>query len=255
MMICCSTLHDPEGRMCQLAKERLVGVMSLFSGLVVAKTEESHKDYERIFPQNKLISIKGGSYADGRRETMRVASGTNEEQIANIEFDKLLHWIKINPSELKKISSLKPKGFLILGRSKQVWETYPRSWKDTEGIVNLLANKRYRKRDWDWFAGPAIMSKQVAKLLVEKSTEDSWAVIFDYVDLVVKNKFKLEYQTCEGSVWEDPDRFQGEIKRLGKAKWERENYDGLKEWSKRVSILYQMANYFSKVKLAAAPKT
>lgn len=68
-------------------------------------------------------------------------------------------------------------------------------------------------------------------IILAQSSEPSFSTLAEWPLLVKRAGLKVDYFAVEGYEWEDPDRFQKEIKKMDYQKW-LENYYNTREWKK-----------------------
>lgn len=243
-----STLHDPEGRYSPLVSKYKYFLKKQFSGTVIAYTSGT---------DNKLVSslktlgfslIVSGDYGEARVGVLKKALKSESEYFFFCDFDKILHWIKVERSELKDLLKDKPKkDFVSFGRSESVFNTYPDSWQKPESITNYLVS-RILGFNIDVCTSVCVLNIEAAEIVVKLSKEKDWGSCVEWPLLVYKAGLSIGCQEFAGLTWEDPDRFEKEIEKFGGLeKWKKLNYSSKDEWERRTRSLLQQARVIKKL--------
>lgn len=234
-MLIITTLHDPEGKMLPLIVKYFLKLKNISGKVVIACTNDVPSKLINRLKELNFEIVVGGGYGEGRREALKVAlkKDVDNEIFFCCDFDKILHWLKVEPGEFENLfGTEKISDFMLLGRSKKVFNTYPNSWKDTEGAVNNIFSKKIGKRV-DTMCGTYIFNRKCAEVIVRIAKEKSWGAAIEWPVLILKDHLKLRYKNARGLTWEDPDRNEKEIEKLGYRNWLELYFDGTKEWKKR----------------------
>lgn len=242
-----SPLHDPEGKYLEIIKKWASLLPNFYSQIILRVTRKTNlKVLTKL--QNLGFIVLQGDHPYGEAHRQALAYGLNKRgKIFHCsDFDRILHWTSSHPKELKK--TLKKANFadyIILGRTKRAFATHPPSWQLTEKIDNTLLSK-VLGFTVDIGAGSAILNQKAVKTILAKSKEMAFSILAEWPLLVKKVGLKVGYLAVEGYEWEDPDRFQKEIKKMGYQKW-LESYDSLNEWQKRIEITNQRTKLILKL--------
>lgn len=243
-----SCIHDTEGKMTEQT-ERVIGqVCKLFSSVSIAVTENTNIKLVEQLKFAGVTILPGGLWAEARKSAIAAIIETNDSEILVADFDKVLHMAEYHMSGLKDLTELKTDGAILVGRTDLAWKTYPASWKTTEDIASLLANKYFGTDNWDYLVGMWVLSKNAAKLIVGNSVLKHFDSEFEWVKILNEHKVNIGYQKSDALTWEDPDRNQDEINKLGREVWEKTNFDGIKEWRKRIDALNTITKFLENYK-------
>lgn len=240
-----SPLHDPKGKYLPLLKKSGRLLFNNYSQVFLGVSDKTSTETIKMLDKLGFIICQGDySYGEGYRQALALGFKKNGQFFHCSDFDRIFHWVSSYPQELTKILK---KGaladYLILGRTKRAFSTHPLSWQLTEKIDNILASKLL-ERKVDLYAGSAFFNIQAAKIILANSKEESFSVLLEWPLLIKKAGLKINYLAVEGYEWEDPDRFQKEIKKLGFQKW-FERYDSFTEWKKRIELICQRTQRIS----------
>lgn len=241
-----SPLRDPQGSYLEVIQERGPLLEKYYSLVILGVTNTTHSKVLKTLEKMKFVILQGNySYGEGYRRALAWGAKKDGEIFHCADFDRILHWASSYPNELKKTLKKTPTAdYVILGRTKRAFATHPLSWQLTEKINNTLLSKVLGVKV-DIGAGSAILNKKAAKIILTKSSELSFSILAEWPLLIKKAGLKVGYLAIEGQEWEDPDRFQKEIKKIGYKNW-LEAYDRPYEWQKRLAITIQTAKLILK---------
>lgn len=238
-----SPLHDPEGQ-CRLIIEKWASrLANYYSQVILGVTKKTHPNTINFLKKLDFILLLGDyPYGEAHRQAIDYGLKNNGKIFHCSDFDRILHWVSDYSKELKDtLEKVNRADYLIVGRTKRALATHPLSWQLTEKINNALLSKVLGLKV-DISAGSFLLNQKAAKIVLGQSQEIGSPVLAEWPLLVKKAGLKVGYQAANGLEWEDPDRFQKEIKKMGYQKW-LENYDTPNEWQKRLEITNQMAKF------------
>ncbi|MBN1262770.1 MAG: hypothetical protein JW991_00250 [Candidatus Pacebacteria bacterium] len=223
-----------------------------FSGSVIAYTDQTNQKLIMLLKKFGSFPLKTGLWGESRMAALKQALKSEKDWFFLIDFDKLLHWLKTESQELLSLLKKTPLAdCLVLGREEKVMATYPQSWIKTESIINHLAGQIIGFQI-DITTATQIINRRAARIITRKSVEKSWGACVEFPFLVFQSGLKIAYQPARGMTWEDPDRFEEEIKKTGGLnKWQKEKYDTQEEWGKRLknlSLLWETVERLSPVR-------
>ncbi|MBM3291583.1 hypothetical protein FJY84_02780 [Candidatus Bathyarchaeota archaeon] len=144
-----------------------------------------------------------GYISDSRKKLLEYGVKSGFTSYHLVDMDRLLHWAKTYPEELRKIANEIPKHkFLILGRTNRAYETHPINQKETEclpnKVVSLLCNQKL-----DVTAGSRGISSEAAEIIIQYSqgryfdSDSEWPII-----IRCKTKYEISFIEVEGLEWE-----------------------------------------------------
>lgn len=238
-----SPLHDPQATYLKVIKEKGPLLKKHFSLVIIGATDATHPKVLTALKNLKFTIRQGNySYGEGYRQALAFASQKGSKIFLCADFDRILHWAFTFPQELKNtLSKTHTADYTIIGRTQRAFSTHPLSWQLTEKINNTLLSKALGLKV-DIGAGSTLLNQKAAKVILAKSKEPSFSVLAEWPLLIRKAELKVDYLAVEGYEWEDSDRFQTEIKKIGFQKW-LDNYDNAYEWRKRIDITNQTARF------------
>lgn len=246
-MITISVVHDPAGRMLPILRKSQHQLKANFTKLIVAYTATTNQDLISLLDRLNFLTILSGGYSQSKREALKKALKLKEDYFFFCDFDKILHWLEVALDELKILLNKKlHQNYLILGRGKEVFKTYPKSWQQTEKIINNLLSKILGLRV-DVLSASCIFDREAAKLIVKESVSLNWESAVEWPLIVHQAGLKLGYQEALGLTWEDPDRFKGRINKIGDMSlWKEIDYHSPWEWEKRLKISLEQIRVIQK---------
>lgn len=234
-----STLHDPEGRLCDLilSQRKLLG--QLFSSLIVVVSPNTHRDDVKQLRDSGFKVSKGAkTVVHTYKKALRLAIHKDVGYVFYCDFDRLLHWAKVYPDELARVASLNGQhDFLILGRTPRAFMGHPETQRKTEYIANLLGSRILGFKDTiDIISACWRMSTKLALILVETHCENSYGFYCEWPIQAWQLARKPGYLEVDGLEWETPDKYVKEIQKLGFQAWLLK-FQTQEEWKKRCDIL------------------
>jgi hypothetical protein len=238
-----TALHDPEGRFIPLLSKQKGSLLNILGEIYISHTKETDPKLLSRLGGLGYQLFAGGLWGESRRQALGEALLAKKSSYFFCDFDKILHWVSVASEELRFFLEQEPEeDFLILGRGSRAMATYPLSWQQTEGVVNRLVS-RLVGRQLDVMAAVCRLSAKAGKLIYRSSVEEGWGSCVEWPLIAYKANLSVGYQEAEGLSWEDPDRFQAEIKIAGGLEeWKKVFYDSPQQWEKRfLSAAEQLA--------------
>lgn len=234
-----SPLHDPQGTHLEIIKKWGSLLPGFYSLIVVGATDQTDLKVLNELEHLKVVIRQGDySYGEGYRQALACGLKKGGKIFHCSDFDRILHWVSSYPEELKNLLKKPPLAdYLVLGRTKRAFATHPLSWRLTEKIDNTLISKALGF-EVDICAGSAVLNQKSARTVLANSKESGFSILAEWPLLVQKAGLKVSYSAVEGYEWEDPDRFQKEIKEGGYQEWLK-TYDHPDEWRKRIKSTNQ----------------
>ncbi|HLD11566.1 MAG TPA: hypothetical protein VJB91_01535 [Patescibacteria group bacterium] len=235
MVALCCPLHDPDGRYLQVLEKYGRALSQFYSRISICATPmTSETTISRMKKLGWDVELRESLYGEGRRVALQHAE--RQEVYHCSDLDRMLHWVSEYPSELKDVLKWVQGDFLILGRTDRAFQTHPFSWQLTESAINTVASQLLRK-NVDITAGACLLSEKAKTFLLRSSKERGFGVCGEWPLLLQDAGMKISYRSVEGYEWEDPDRFQDEIKSQGYEEWLSSRYQTEEEWMKRIDLL------------------
>ena len=160
-----------------------------------------------------------------------------------VDMDRVLHWARYYPSELREIVGIIPRyGFLIIGRTKRAFRTHPSNQTETETIANKVFSLIYG-REVDITSASRGVSRESAEIILRHSqgrffdTDSEWPTI-----LLCKSNIEIGYVEAEGLEWETRLKRQEMTMPNGRRVDVKEFYESNPEsWVYRTMLAHRIA--------------
>ncbi len=239
-----SSLHDPEARLAKLTRTYGKALKRMYFGHIAVRTTKN------THPETlQALSSASISYTQQRTASKYVSMGkTSKEAILQgvkfktrhihvCDFDRILHWIKTHPNELRDIVELLPsyQGLTWIGRTKRAFETHPKTQRKTEEIVNILASE-VAGLEVDIMSGSYAMDLKSAKQILKDSKKTDFSFFAEFLVIAKEKNIQINSLITEGLEWETPDQYTDKIQKEGYNDW-LEEFMSLPEWKRRVELM------------------
>jgi hypothetical protein len=237
-MLLLSYLHDPDDLFIPLLSRIIIP--DELKGSIVAVSPDTTEEVKKRVIELGFEVIEGGLYGQARINCLKYAiNNKNNDFFFVCDFDKLLHWLENNPSELISILEDKPTyDMTIIARSSRALSTYPETWVQTEQIATKILAKII-KQNVDFMNGPSILSSKAAENIANNAVETGVGSCVEFCLLTYQKGFSIGNYEVDSLSWEDPDRYTILIKDARSFEdWKYDTYHSLYEWRKRVSFLH-----------------
>lgn len=242
-----STLHDPKGSLGELARtniSQLREVVNMVEGYVVAKTSVTHPDTVKLLEKELGATVvEGGHYGTSRNNALKKALELNPDYVHCWDFDKLVHHLTDEPNELYEILASEPReDFVVVGRPKEVFNSYPISWRRYETHINNHYGNILGVPKIDVCSGMWIMSNKAASVIARESKEEGFGNCGEWPLIAWKYGFSVTERKARGLTWEDPERFEIEWGGGGREFENRvfETFTSAEEFGKRKAFKAEM---------------
>lgn len=236
--------HDPEGRMISQIP-RLKTVMNLFTSTKVAITPATVSGIKQQF---KKMGVEVLSGSQNPHETKLLLLQAAKSNVFCTELDKLLHLQMVAPEELEIIASFPVEGFILLGRTKIAFDSYPESWQVYESQANTEIAKLINAPGIDIGVTDFVAAKTTVDLLKNQLALPGWQCAVEMPATVILAGHHFSYKNLDGYSWEDPDRYQAEIAQEGFESWRQRIYDSEDQWKQRKTELKDYLEAISRFK-------
>lgn len=244
--VLCSTFHDPDFRLKDLAESALPKIKKLFVKGIICLTPftsdevlaffESEGFIAKVEPRDRQVD----TYKSAIKTTIDNIDDFDSQKIFHIDFDRLLHWIHSYPDELADVlENNSDVEFLHIGRTPRAYSTHPKTQKKTEVIVNEFGSKILGFNETkDIMSLCYILTKNLGERLLRVNNFTT-AGFFGSWPIYLWNWAKTKRHIgVEGHEWETPDRFKEEISNIGYEEWIKQ-FQTADEWHKRVKFLHE----------------
>ncbi|MFX0138793.1 MAG: hypothetical protein ACFFDN_34450 [Candidatus Hodarchaeota archaeon] len=253
-LLLCSTFHDPEFRLKNLLNSTVSKIKKTFLKAVICLTPTTSEEVHKFLSGNdfKVVSEPSMRNVDTYRvaimKTLDKIEKSQTEKIFYIDFDRLIHWIDVYPTEfINLISKGIDVDYLHIGRTLRAFETHPSTQQKTEIIVNEIGSRVLGLSEpIDLISVCCIFTKELGEKLMEIKNETTTGFYCTWPLLFWNWATKKQYIEVEGLEWETPDRFMAEITDLGYKEWVKQFQSPI-EWEKRVKYLHECLSELSKL--------
>lgn len=242
-------VHDPHGRMLTAIEERMPLISQMYDDVYVVPTDVSDVAVlEQLREVGCVVELQRGGVGpefigDARRMAVSLAAEGSRGHIHFSDMDRVLHWAGSHPDELRDVIRRIPRhDFLIIGRTNNALETYPRSQVETEQLANRVCSFTIG-REVDVTAASRGLSPKAAELILRYSrakdvrTDSEWPVIVH-----CKSDMPIGYIEAEGLEYEDWLRYTDEVEKVGGLDiWKRAIDENPVAWLHRINCAHMIA--------------
>ncbi len=243
MAVLLSTLHDPDGKFARIKNaEKLVEAAASNYPKSVINITKATSAWTKKLVLKRFECIYSGTGSMGEHMvSLMKHSWTKGDTFHYCDFDRLLHWQRRYPEELRKTARAvsSSKGFIFINRSRRAFESHPETQKDTETIMNMVASA-YMGRRVDIGSGTfGFDRKACRKFSMIRGDVSELRFLGHFIASVKKSRMPVRCINSEGMEWETPDIHQDEIRRIGYKRW-LARFQSQKEWIRRTENLRQV---------------
>lgn len=239
-----SPLHDPEARLAKAIRTYGKNLKTIYFGAIIVKvTKNTHTETLKALASANILYSKqttvGNYVAMGKtyKQAVNLGLKMNTRHIHVCDFDRILHWVKVFPNELRDVVKLLPSntGITWIGRTKRAFETHPKTQKETEEIVNALASK-VAGIEVDIMSGSFSMDNDSARKILKKSTRNDYSFFAEFLSIAKRSGIQINTLMTEGLEWETPDQYIDKIRKEGYSDW-LDEFMSLPEWKRRIELM------------------
>lgn len=201
-------------------------ISRIFSNIYLTISETSSSSIIQFFRNNKafhceVIPPRGSADARRRALLMCLQFERGGSNYFYCDFDKIVVATLYKRRALKNfVSRLNLDNcYLVVGRNRKSFRTFPQTWRDTEKISNLAASSVFDIANLDITSGCCAFSSNVGKLIVDKSnsrfTDTEWPLICTNNGIEVQyNKVSFIFYISRLSHGRNDENWRGYIPRL-----------------------------------------
>ena len=243
-----TTLHDSSGWSIEHLKEHASLFDELYERRFVVATRGTSIDVAEALQGTgwTLVSQRskvGVEYiSDSRRRVLKAGLDSGSKFMHLVDMDRLLHWAKNYPEELKEITDYIPSHkFLIIGRTGRAFSTHPRNQMETEALANKVFSLIYG-RDVDITAASRGVSREATEIILKSSKGSYFDSDSEWPTLLLTAGFEIGYIETEGLEWETRLKRQEMTLPDGKRVDVKKYYESNPEsWVYRTMLAYRIA--------------
>lgn len=238
-----SPFHDPKDRFFDLIKENGKKLSQLYQGkaIVSASPTTSPSVISLLISLQFTVKIQrknselliGNNYLNA----IEMAINTKAQYIHLIDFDRVLHWVKRFPRELRDVLEIFPscQDYISFVRTKRAFESHPQTQRHTENVVNEIASE-VAGVAIDIMSGSYGFERILAKKIVQEVWRKDFGIYAEFLRIALKHHSLISTIEVEGLEWETPDQFRDEIRKESYSAWLK-HFQSLSEWQKRIILL------------------
>jgi hypothetical protein len=242
-----ATHHDPDGRLVAQTERVLPALTATFDAVAVFLTPQTVAESEaalvaggaRVRRADPNLPVGHLHLGLWRRSALAAAVEANPAagRFLFCDLDRALHWAEFFADELRAaVAFAAAHDCTVFGRTPRAFATHPRAQRETEAIANhgfALASGL----PWDTMAAARGLSPAAARLIVERSRDDTVGSDCSWPLLCRRAGLRLGYLETEGMEFETLDRFGDEIAALGGAQAWLDRFDAdPRQWAARLEL-------------------
>lgn len=171
-------------------------------------------------------------------DAIRHGLETGADTILYCDTDRILHWTRTYPNELKKIAKLATKSDYFIGmRGPREYQSHHDALYYTEQLPNAIISQAMgEKKQRDYLSGCYGFSKKAATYIVKHMKAKDFAMFGEWPLIMKRHGFTPTYQVCKGLEWETADQHMDDVKRCGSIEAYREQLSSPAEWKRRAMM-------------------
>jgi hypothetical protein len=247
-IVLASTLHDPENRLDKLIRTYGPLIKQIFKTSYVIVTPNTSLNTTKTLTRLGFPISQGSTKAIITYKTaLHHALTTKPDRIFYCDFDRLLHWARTYPAELKTIPSAHlDHDFLLVARTARAFHTHPPTQTLTEDLANQLASRASGfTSTMDIISACWRFTPRLVEELLQLPVDNTYGFYCEWPIVAWKYAQHPDYLEVEGLEWETPDRYAQEIAATGYAQW-LHAFQTPDEWARRVELLTDLIHSISK---------
>lgn len=241
------TVHDPGFRIGRVLKALLPTLDLPHRGICGTASPETADEtvslLEKLGPVRRDTANRAIGVA--RRQALRLAIEGSAGFFHYCDLDRLLHWWRAYPAELRAaVARIPGHDYLVIGRTDRAFRTHPECQRLTEAVTNRVGTlilRRFRPEigNWDFAAGSAALSRAVAAHILARSRAESNATDLEWPVLAAAAGYRVGFLAVEGLEFETADYYPEEVAALGSVEAWVEARNSLDEWIARTRLTYE----------------
>ena len=241
------TVHDPQERLLASLPPTLDAIAALYRARVAACTGATSVRTSAALRAAGFAVVgapQGTRVGENRRRALRtLVESAGVPVLQYCDLDRLLHWHRRFPSELRSLVGRPPAGdYTALGRTARAWRTHPRVQVLAERLTNAaLVAALGLPPTADFTAGSCLLSRRAAEVVLAASREAANGTDLEWPALVYRDlATRPACVLTEGLEFETADFYRDQIAAAGsRAAWIRAMYDRPSTWRERAEIARQ----------------
>ncbi|MBZ0297790.1 MAG: hypothetical protein K8L99_34865 [Anaerolineae bacterium] len=207
MSVILAATYDPRGEINRL-KRFYPQMQAAYSDILISLPPyASLEDIKAVQSLPGADAFVNEDWTHGRYQVLKRSLQKTGSHVHYADMDRLLRWIELRCEEWQQtVEAIGQADCLVIGRTKQAWETHPQSLRQTEHIPNTLFSDLLGQAV-DLSSGSKGFSRAVVELLVRNTQVGrSLGTDAEWVILPQRAGYKLETLLVDGLDWETADR-------------------------------------------------
>jgi hypothetical protein len=242
MSIALAATFNPRGEIGRL-KRLYPQLQAVYAHFVISMPPAAHA--EDIAAVGALPGVRthvNGEWSHGRHMAVKLALDAGADFIHYADMDRLLRWVETRHDEWQwTVQSVADADHVIMGRTKQAYQSHPKALIETEKISNAFVS-HCLGQTIDASAGSKGFSRRAAQCLMANAkpgralgADGEWAI------LLHRAGFGLCYVEADGLDWETADRYLDRAADGERQRQLAEEYDSnAKNWDARVQVALEI---------------
>ncbi|MDX2140361.1 MAG: hypothetical protein SF123_19910 [Chloroflexota bacterium] len=211
----------------------------LFSTIVLAMPPDAEDIAGMVRQMPNVRASTDGEWRMGRHTALRLGLETDATHLLYSDFDRALRWVELHPDELAMtLKRLDNCECLVIGRTERAFATHPRCLRETEQVINeVFAHVTGLPFDI-CVAARGLSRSAAARILTDSRVESSLGVDGEWLYLLHRAGYPLDYTQVEGMDWETVDQYLPAAADSETQRRAAEEYDkSPQHWSQRVFVM------------------
>jgi hypothetical protein len=229
---------QPRGELARF--QRLHPLMTrVFSSIVLVLPPDADEMTAMVSEMPNVRARTDGEWRMGRHNALRLGLETDATHLLYSDFDRALRWAELYPDELgATIKQLDECECLVIGRTERAFATHPRCLRETEQVINEVF-AHVTGLAFDVCVAARGLSRSAAmRVLADSQVESSLGVDGEWLYLLQRAGYPLDYVQVEGMDWETADQYLPAAADTETQRRAAEAYDANPQhWAQRVFVM------------------
>lgn len=217
-------------------------LLTLFDSITLVMPPEEGDLAEMAAAMPNVYAVASERWARGRNASLELALERGTTHVLYSDFDRALRWAEVYPSELAQtVKRIDDCECLVIGRTPRALATHPDCLQETEQIINeVYAHLTGNVYDI-CVAARGLSKSAVARILQESRVATALGVDGEWLYILQRAGYPLDYIEVEGMDWETADQFLPHAADGDTQRRVAEAYDAeVRNWSQRVYVAQQI---------------
>jgi hypothetical protein len=217
-------------------------MLKYFSNVVLIMPSDADELAAIAGQMPEVEAVASDRWQHGRTEALKKALEKQTSHILYSDFDRLLHWLEVYPDELAHVlKRVEDSECLVIGRTTSAFASHPRCLRDTERIINDVF-RHVTGLSFDICVAARGFSRgAVERIIARTRARSALGVDGEWLYILHKAGYPLEYIEVEGMEWETPDQYRPFAADLAQRQEAADSYDeSTANWAQRVYVAQQI---------------